>query len=165
MVFLELDRRGHYERSLCREDIDRTTAACRCGMTWGKENNAWIASFLNNSFKHSTSVCDTKNLALFSLFTSYLLTYHTVCLRGECLSVSFHLLPLSMPSLTHSITVYLQAVCTSGALKLPSHLGTAVHEYSSHWYLLLLLFTHNLKVNTEKMTPNVRITLFISALF
>lgn len=120
MVFLELDRRGHYERSLCREDIDRTTAACRCGMTWGKENNAWIASFLNNSFKHSTSVCDTKNLALFSLFTSYLLTYHTVCLRGECLSVSFHLLPLSMPSLTHSITVYLQAVCTSGALKLPS---------------------------------------------
>lgn len=57
MVFLELDRRGHYERSLCREDIDRTTAACRCGMTWGKENNAWIASFLNNSFKHSTSVC------------------------------------------------------------------------------------------------------------
>lgn len=103
------------------------------------------------------SVCNTELLALFELFTSYLLTYHTVCLRGECLSLSP--CPLSAAA---SLSI-LQAVCQSGTPKLPSHLGSAVHEYSSHRCPLLLLFTHNLKVNTERMTPNVRkLCLFLS---
>lgn len=96
------------------------------------------------------SVCNAERLALFVVFASYLLTYYTVCLRGECLSLSP--CPLS-PAASLSI---LQAVCQSGAAKLPSHLGSAVHEYSSHRCPLLLLFTHNLKVNMERMTPNVR---------
>ncbi len=90
------------------------------------------------------SVCNTEHLALLVLFTSSLLTNHAVCLRGECLSLSLRAL-----SASRSI---LQAVCQPGA----SHLDSAVHEYSSHRSPLLLLSAHILKVNTERMTPNVR---------
>ncbi len=90
------------------------------------------------------SVCNTEHLALLVLFTSSLLTNPAVCLRGECLS-------LSLCALSASRSI-LQAVCQPGA----SHLDSAVHEYSSHRSPLLLLSTHILKVNTERMTPNVR---------
>lgn len=91
------------------------------------------------------SVCNTEHLALL---------VHLICLptTRSVWGVSVY---RSLRALSASLSI-LQAVCQPGAPKMPSHLGSAVHEYSSHRSPLLLLSTRNPKVNTERMTPNVR---------